>query len=46
MAPLRGPDGLTGLNPDHDISENGGLLPGPGAILTGPTLGEWLSSAS
>lgn len=33
-------------DPDHEINENGGLLPGPGAILSGPTFEEWLSSAS
>jgi hypothetical protein len=29
---------------DHDVNENGALLPGPGAILTGPTFAEWLDS--
>jgi uncharacterized protein YbjT (DUF2867 family) len=29
-------------DPDRDLYENGGLLPGPGAILAGPTYEEWL----
>jgi uncharacterized protein YbjT (DUF2867 family) len=29
-------------NPDRDRYENGGLLPGPHAILAGPTFAEWL----
>ncbi|WP_040811493.1 SDR family oxidoreductase [Nocardia concava] len=29
-------------NPDRDVFENGGLLPGPGAILAGPTYRQWL----
>jgi uncharacterized protein YbjT (DUF2867 family) len=33
-------------DPDREINENGGLLPGPGAILRGPTFEEWLSPAS
>jgi uncharacterized protein YbjT (DUF2867 family) len=33
-------------DPDHELSENGGLLPGPGAILAGPTFEEWLDSTS
>jgi uncharacterized protein YbjT (DUF2867 family) len=32
-------------DPDQEINENGGLLPGAGAILRGPTFEEWLSSA-
>jgi uncharacterized protein YbjT (DUF2867 family) len=32
-------------DPGHEINENGGLLPGPGAILAGPTFAEWLDSA-
>jgi hypothetical protein len=32
-------------DPGHEINENGGLLPGPGAILVGPTFAEWLDSA-
>jgi len=29
-------------DPDHELLENGGLLPGPDATLAGPTFGEWL----
>ena len=29
-------------NPDRDLFENGGLLPGPHAVLAGPTYAEWL----
>ncbi len=32
--------------PDHALYENGDLLPGPGAILGGPTFEEWLDPAS
>src|SRR5262249_6674812 len=31
-------------DPDHQLNENGALLPGPGAILTGPTFAEWLTA--
>jgi uncharacterized protein YbjT (DUF2867 family) len=33
-------------NPDADVWASGGLLPGPGAILAGPTFAEWLDSAA
>jgi uncharacterized protein YbjT (DUF2867 family) len=33
-------------DPDRELLENGGLLPGPNAILRGPTFQEWLGSAS
>jgi uncharacterized protein YbjT (DUF2867 family) len=33
-------------DPDHDLNESGALLPGPGAILAGPTFEEWLDSTS
>ena len=33
-------------DPDRELLENGGLLPGPNAILRGPTFEEWLGSAS
>ncbi len=33
-------------DPDHELNENGALLPGPGAILAGPTFEEWLDSTS
>jgi uncharacterized protein YbjT (DUF2867 family) len=32
-------------DPDREINVNGGLLPGPGAILAGPAFAEWLASA-
>jgi uncharacterized protein YbjT (DUF2867 family) len=31
-------------DPDQAVYESGALLPGPGAILTGPTFEEWLDS--
>ena len=31
-------------DPDHELNENGALLPGPGAILAGPTFEEWLKA--
>jgi uncharacterized protein YbjT (DUF2867 family) len=30
-------------NPDRDLFENGGLLPGPHATLAGPSYADWLS---
>jgi uncharacterized protein YbjT (DUF2867 family) len=33
-------------DPDHELYEKGALLPGPGAILTGPTFEEWLDAGS
>jgi uncharacterized protein YbjT (DUF2867 family) len=33
-------------DPDHELLANGGLLPGPNAILRGPTFQEWLGSVS
>ena len=33
-------------DPDRDLYENGALLPGPGAILAGPTFEEWLRCTS
>jgi hypothetical protein len=33
-------------DPGGDLNENGALLPGPGAIIAGPTFAEWLDSAS
>jgi uncharacterized protein YbjT (DUF2867 family) len=33
-------------DPDRDLYETGALLPGPHAILAGPTFAEWLDSAS
>jgi uncharacterized protein YbjT (DUF2867 family) len=31
-------------DPDHALYESGALLPGPGAILAGPTFEEWLET--
>jgi hypothetical protein len=31
-------------DPDREINESGGLLPGPNATLAGPTFEEWLDS--
>jgi uncharacterized protein YbjT (DUF2867 family) len=31
-------------DPDHVLYENGALLPGPGAVLAGPTFEDWLDS--
>jgi uncharacterized protein YbjT (DUF2867 family) len=31
-------------DPDHELNENGALLPGPDAILAGPTFVEWLKA--
>ncbi|MGW4088484.1 SDR family oxidoreductase [Nocardia sp. NPDC004750] len=31
-------------NPDREVFENGGLLPGPHAKLAGPTFAEWIES--
>ena len=31
-------------DPDQELGRNGGLLPGPGAILGGPAYAEWLES--
>ena len=33
-------------DPDSHLSASGALLPGPGAILTGPTFEAWLETAS
>jgi uncharacterized protein YbjT (DUF2867 family) len=33
-------------DPDSDLYEAGALLPGPGAMLAGPTFQEWLDSTS
>ena len=39
-------EGVSDLaDPDRELNENGALLPGPGAILTGPTFQKWLHSA-
>ena len=45
-----GPLGIEGVSdpadPDRDLYETGGLLPGPHATLAGPTFEEWLNSTS
>ena len=33
-------------DPDHELNERGGLLPGPDATLAGPTFEEWLAQQS
>jgi uncharacterized protein YbjT (DUF2867 family) len=33
-------------DPDREVYESGGLLPGPGALLAGPTFEQWLDSSS
>ena len=33
-------------NPDRDLYEGDGMLPGPGAIVAGPTFGEWLETVT
>jgi uncharacterized protein YbjT (DUF2867 family) len=33
-------------DPDRELNEGGGLLPGPGAILAGPTFEEWLDTVT
>lgn len=33
-------------DPDHDLYETDALLPGPDAVLAGPTFEEWLDSAA
>jgi uncharacterized protein YbjT (DUF2867 family) len=38
------PQDTTGW-PDADVNAGGGLLPGPGAILAGPTFAEWFERA-
>lgn len=40
-------EGMTNpSDPDHELYEGGGLLPGPAAILTGPTFEEWLDAVA
>src|SRR5262245_42106907 len=39
-------EGVTDPNdPDHDLYTSGGMLPGPDALLAGPTFAEWLAGA-
>ena len=40
-------EGVSDLSdPDHELYENGGLLPSPHATLAGPTFEEWLAATS
>ena len=41
IEPMRDP-----ADPDHELYENGALLPGPGARHVGPTFEEWLAATS
>jgi hypothetical protein len=43
-APLRIESVSNTGDPDQALYESGGLLPGPGATLAGPTFEEWLAS--
>lgn len=48
LAARRGDDGRIEevddpSNPDAELWASGGLLPGPGAVLAGPTFAEWLA---
>jgi uncharacterized protein YbjT (DUF2867 family) len=42
--PLRIEEVSNPADPDHELFENGGLLPGPDATLAGPTFEEWLDA--
>ena len=44
--PLRIEGASDPADPDRDLYEKGALLPGPDAILAGPTFEEWLNSTS
>lgn len=44
--PLRIEGASDPADPDRDLYETGALLPGPDAILAGPTFEEWLNSTS
>ena len=44
--PLRIEGVSDAADPDRELYENGGLLPGPHAILAGPTFEQWLDSTS
>lgn len=41
--PVRVEAGGDPSDPNTAVYEGGGLLPGPGAILAGPTFAEWLA---
>ena len=40
--PMRVEEVTNAADPDHELLENGALLPGPDATLAGPTFDEWL----
>ena len=40
--PVTVQDVLDPADPDAELQATGGLLPGPGALLAGPTFAEWL----
>jgi uncharacterized protein YbjT (DUF2867 family) len=42
--PLRIEEVSNPADPDHELFENGGLLPGPHATLAGPTFERWLDA--
>jgi uncharacterized protein YbjT (DUF2867 family) len=44
--PLRIEEVSDPADPDRELVENGGLLPGPDATLAGPTFEEWLDAES
>ncbi len=39
-------EGVSGDDADSRLAEDGGLLPGPGATLAGPTFEQWLDSGA
>jgi uncharacterized protein YbjT (DUF2867 family) len=41
---IEGVSGLFPADPDRDLYESGALLPGPDAILAGPTFQDWLDA--
>jgi uncharacterized protein YbjT (DUF2867 family) len=43
--PLKIEEVSDSADPDREVYESGALLPGPGAILAGPTFAAWLDSA-
>lgn len=42
--PVRIEGSINPDDPDHAVNENGGLLPGPGATLIGPTFEAWIDA--
>ena len=39
-------EGVSGDDADSRLAEDGGLLPGPGATLAGPTFEQWLDAGA